>query len=305
MNISKKTLIALAGCALASVSVAMAPAHAQEVNGWNYAIDSFNDGSELGRRGANSIYEFYGLAIKETADRVYVGLNSNMSLGGQYYNPAADDYIHYGDLFFNFTGDDLAGAEGNLFAIKFDAGNDSGVSETGVYGNVFSKNVAAQNSGFDSMNSHRNWANNGGTASMGGLDHQTQMSNGDYYFQQGKNSVSTSIQSGVFLGGIERLDGGALTALGLNFQSVNAAVQGTHTFGFSFARDLMIDGEYVAHLFAECINDGIAIAGSLTRVEIPDPIDPAAVPEPALATGLFLVGGLGLLKSREKKTANA
>ncbi|MDA0865217.1 MAG: hypothetical protein O2890_02140 [Cyanobacteria bacterium] len=202
MNISKKTFIALAGCALASVSVATAPAHAQEVNGWNYAIDSFSDGSELGRRGANSIYEFYGLAIKETADRVYVGLNSNMSLGGQYYNPAADDYIHYGDLFFNFTGEDLADAQGNLFAIKFDAGNDSGVSETGVYGNVVSKNVAAQNSGFNSMNSHRNWANNGGTASMGDLDHQTQMDDGDYYFQQGNNSVSTSIQSGVLLGGL-------------------------------------------------------------------------------------------------------
>lgn len=82
MNISKKTLIALAGCALASVSVGMAPAQAQEVNDWNYAIDSFNDGFLLETSGAESPYEFYGLAIKETADRVYVGINSNLNLGG-------------------------------------------------------------------------------------------------------------------------------------------------------------------------------------------------------------------------------
>ncbi len=301
MHISQKTFLALAGCALAAATAGIAPAHAQDASGWTYSIDSFDDGSEAGRRGSNSVYEFYGLAIKETADRVYVGLNSNLGLGGDYTGGAWDNYIHYGDLFFNFTGEDLADAQGNLFAVKFDAGNDSGVSELGVYGDVVGQNVAKQNSGFQTMNSHRDWANGGGTASMGDLDHNTTLADGDSYFQQGKYSVTNSIASGTFLGGIEQLDGGALAALGLNFQSVNAAVQGTQTFGFSFARDLMVDGEYVAHLFAECINDGLAIAGSLPRIEIPEPPSPEDVPEPAITAGLLLIGGLGLLKSRQRE----
>ncbi|MGD1906589.1 MAG: XDD3 family exosortase-dependent surface protein, partial [Leptolyngbyaceae cyanobacterium] len=193
MNISKKTLIALAGCALASASVGMAPAQAQELNGWNYAIDSFDDGSQAGRRGGYSNYEFYGLAVKETEDRVYVGINSNLQLGGEYDSRAWDREIHYGDLFFNFTGEDLADAQGNLFAIKFDAGNDSGVSETGVYGNVTGQNVTLQNNGFSSMGSHYNWANGGGTASMGDLDHYEQIADGDYYYEQGWSGVTNSI----------------------------------------------------------------------------------------------------------------
>jgi hypothetical protein len=308
MNITKKTFIALAGCALASVSAGIAPAQAQDANGWNYAIDSFNDGFTAWTTGTNSNYEFYGLAIKETADKVYVGLNSNLKLGGQSAGGAFDGHIHYGDLFFNFTGQDLNGAQGNLFAIKFDEGNDSGfdadksgdiegdeVLALGVYGNVTGKNMTAKNSGFTNMAHHYNRA--GSNASMGDLNEN------DAYFQQGNRSVTTSIQSGTFLGGIDKLDGGALAALGLNFQSVDNLVAGKHTFGFSFTRDLMVDGDYVAHLFAECINDGIAIAGSLPHVEIPEVPDAVDVPEPALATGLFLMGGLGLLKGRQKKTA--
>lgn len=306
MNISKKTFLALAGCALASVSIGMAPAQAQEANGWNYSIDSFNDGSGPGgTRGADSAFEFYGLAIKETNDRVYVGINSNLNLGGEYHRPAADDYIHYGDLFFNFTGEDLADAQGqdNFFGIKFDAGNDSDVG-VGVYSNVTTKNVTRTNSGWSTLKAHDNWANRGGTASMGDLSNSTQVG-GDHYFQQERRSISTSISSGTFQGGIEMLEGGALTSMGLNFQSVDAAVQGDHTFGFSFARDLMVDGDYVAHLFAECINDGIAIAGNLPRIEIPEVPEATDVPEPALAMGLFLMGGLGLLKTGRKKMADA
>ncbi|MGD1909225.1 MAG: XDD3 family exosortase-dependent surface protein [Leptolyngbyaceae cyanobacterium] len=308
MNISKKTLIALAGCALASASVSMAPAQAQELNGWNYAIDSFDDGSGPGgTRGTDSPYEFYGLAIRETADRVYVGINSNLGLGGEYHRPAADDYIHYGDLFFNFTGESLANAQGqsNFFGIKFDEGNDSDVG-VGVYSNVTTKNVTATNHGWSTLAAHDNWANNGGTASMGHLSNSTQV-NGDYYFQQGSRDISTSIRSGTFVGGIEMLDGGSLAALGLNFQSVDAAVpDDNHTFGFSFARDLMVDGDYVAHILAECINDGLAITGSLPRIEVPeDPTNSADVPEPALATGLVLMGGLGLLKKGRKEMAEA
>ncbi|NEQ43474.1 MAG: PEP-CTERM sorting domain-containing protein [Leptolyngbya sp. SIOISBB] len=299
MNFATKTLTLLAGCAVASTLVGFAPAQAQE---WNYTIDSFDDGSDAGQRGARSDYEFYGMALKETADKVYVAINSNLNLGGEYFRRAADDYIHYGDLFFNFTGANLADSQGDLFAIKFDAGNDSGVDEIGVYGNVTAMNTTASNGGFSTMRSHRNWANKRyrvdgqrvrGTASMGDLSHN------DEYFQQGRRAVSNSIESGNYLGGISLLNDEQLANAGLNFGAVNSGVAGRHTLGFSFDRNLLPDGDFIAHVFAECINDGLAMMGNLAPIPVPEVDDTVATPEPGLLMGVALIGGLGLLKRRQ------
>ena len=291
MNFATKTLTLLAGCAVASTLVGIAPAQAQD---WNYTIDSFDDGSQAGRRGENSNFEFYGMALKETADKVYIALNSNLGLGGEYDKRAADKAIHYGDFFFNFTGSDLGDSQGDLFAVKFDAGNDSGVSEVGVYGNVVGMNVTKNNNGFSSMASHRNWANKAGTASMGELSHD------DEYFQQGSRAVSNSIESGDYLGGISLLDDEQLANAGLNFGAVNSGVAGRHTFGFSFDRNLLPDGDFIAHVFAECINDGLAMMGNLPTIPVPEvDDDTAATPEPGLLMGVALIGGLGLLKRRQ------
>lgn len=290
MNFVTKTLTLLAGCAVVSTCVGLAPAQAQE---WNYTIDSFNDGSQAGRRGEDSNFEFYGMALKETADKVYFAINSNLNLGGEYSGRAQDDYIHYGDLFFNFTGSDLDDAQGNLFAIKFDAGNDSGVNEVGVYGNVVGTNVAKTNSGFKHMKQHRNWANKKGTASMGDLTHD------DDYFQQGKWAVTNSIESGNYLGGISFLSDTQLADAGLDFGSVDAGVAGRHTIGFSFDRSLLPDGDFIAHVFAECINDGLAMMGNLPMVRVPDGSGDVETPEPGLLAGMALMGGLGLIKRRK------
>ena len=53
-------------------------------NGWNYAIDSFNDGTQGRKLGANSKFEFYGMAVKQTRDKVYFAFNSNLSLENGY-----------------------------------------------------------------------------------------------------------------------------------------------------------------------------------------------------------------------------
>lgn len=291
MNFATKTLTLLAGCAVASTLVGVAPAEAQE---WNYTIDSFNDGSQAGQRGENSNFEFYGMALKETADKVYIALNSNLALGGESDGVAEDKAIHYGEFFFNFTGENLGDSQGDLFAIKFDAGNDSGVDEIGVYGNVVGMNVTKNNNGFSSMSSHRDWANKAGTASMGDLSHD------DEYFQQGSRAVSNSIESGDYLGGISLLDDVQLANAGLNFGAVNSGVAGHHTFGFSFDRNLLPDGDFIAHVFAECINDGLAMMGNLPTIPVPEvDDDTAATPEPGLLMGVALIGGLGLLKRRQ------
>lgn len=302
MGFVTKTLTVLAGCVITSAYIGLAPAQAGELfNGWNYTIDSFDDGADGNQRGAESSYEIYGMALKETADQIYIAINSNLNLGGQYAEGAEDGYIHYGDLFLNLSGAELGDAQGDLFAIQFDAGNDSGVNKVGVYGNVIGTNTAAENSGFDQMTAHRDWANeeyeaNGakvkGTASMGDLSYTE-------YFQQGRHTVSSSIQSGDYLGGITFLNEQQLADAGLNFGAVNSDVAGRHTIGFNFDRSLLPEGNYIAHVFTECINDGLAMLGQLPPVQVPDTNnDEVAVPEPSLLMGIVLIGGLGLAKRR-------
>ena len=94
---------------------------------------------------------------------------------------------------------------------------------------------------------------------MGDLGH-------DEYFQQGKRAVSNSIASGDYLGSISLLDELQLADAGLDFGAVNAGVAGRHTIGFSFDRSLLPDGDFIAHVFAECINDGLAMMGNLEAI---------------------------------------
>lgn len=289
-----QTSLICASSVLAVLTLSVAPSHAGSLhNDWEYAIDSFDDGYNLGVIGEDSNFEIYGLAVTEYAGQVYVGLNSNLGLGGQASDFASDDFIHYGDLFFNFTGDSLADADGNLFAVHFDTGNDSGVTQAGVYSGVSGQNVAGTNSGFNHLKWHRNKVRNkGGAATMGDLG------NLDPYFQDTVDGnwgneqwkVTNSIQSGTKIGGITMLEAATLNSLGLDFDNFGAT--GNHTFGFSFDRNLLPSGDFVAHLMAECVNDGVALASS----DIP--VKPESVPEPASVLGLLAVSGLALKRRR-------
>ncbi|MBE9041364.1 PEP-CTERM sorting domain-containing protein [Oscillatoriales cyanobacterium LEGE 11467] len=288
--------VAAASICISAISGQAANA-GQMYNGVNYAIDSFADGSDVGVRGANSSYEFYGMAIKEAGDKVYIGINSNLALDGESYHRAADKNIGYGDLFFNFSGDNLktANDSGNLFGIRFAGTNDSGVSETGVFSNVVGQNVAKENAGFRHLKHYDNWAKS--DSSMADLDTTDEYFQ-DYYRQ--KHSVTNSIASGTKIGDIAMLDADALSGLGFDFGHFNAT--GTHTFGFSFDRALLPGADYIAHLFAECINDGMAIAGNLPAVS---PVS-ASVPEPASIMGLAAIGIIGASgKLRKRKQADS
>ena len=257
-------------------------------NGWNYAIDSFNDGVTGSQIGGGD-FEFYGIAIKETSDTAFIAINSNLSLAG-YADPVAQrGDINYGDLFFNFSGQSFntANANGSLFGIRFAAGNDSSVATTGVYTNVTAKNVTQTNSGFTNLNQYNTLvASQGKTPSMGDLAAT------DPYFQQTGNwTVLNSIATGTKIGEINFLTPATLSALGLNFAQFNAV--GSQTIGFSFNKSSMPSGNYIANFFAECANDAIAIQGSFE-----------AVPEPSTWFGT-LVGlsflGIGAAKRKIKR----
>ncbi len=256
-------------------------------NGWNYAIDSFNDGVTGPLTGGGD-FEFYGIAVKETSDTAFVAINSNLSLAGYADTAAAKGNINYGDLFFNFSGQNFntANAKGSLFGVRFAAGNDSGVATTGVYSNVTAKNVTQTNSGFVNLNQFNTYvASQGGTPSMGDL-----AATDPYFEQTGNWTVLNEIAAGTKVGEINSLTPATLSALGLNFAQFNAV--GSQTIGFSFNKSSMPSGNYIANLFAECANDAIAIKGSFE-----------AVPEPSTWLGT-LVGlsflGMGAAKGKMK-----
>ncbi|MGL5059110.1 MAG: XDD3 family exosortase-dependent surface protein [Microcoleus sp.] len=280
--------------AIMLLTVAAIPAKKAEAatlhGGWNYAIDSFSDGV-TGIHVGGGEFEYYGIAIKETADKAYVAINGNLSLVG-YADPlvpAERGNINYGDLFFNFSGTDFNTANTNrsLFAIRFADGNDSRVTTTGVYSGVAARNVTHTNSGFWNLEQYNDVVKaNGGTPSMGDL------SADDPYFQQtGYWTVLNSIAVGTKVGEIDFLTPENLQVMGLDFAHFNAT--GSQTIGFRFDKSGMPSGSFIASFFAECANDGIAIKGSFQPKSDPDDVEP--VPEPATVLGTLL--GLGMLRA--------
>ena len=257
-------------------------------NGWNYAIDSFSDGVTGPQIGGGE-FEFYGIAVKETSDTAFIAINSNLSLAGYADTFAQRGNINYGDLFFNFSGQNFntANANGSLFAIRFAEGNDSGVATTGVYSKVTAKSVTETNNGFSNLSLYNTRVQSaGGTPSMGDLAAT------DPYFQQtGENTALNSISSGTKVGEISSLTPAALSALGLNFAQFNAV--GSQTIGFSFNKSAMPSGNYIANLFAECANDAIALKGSFEKGST------EPVPEPGTVLGTL--AGFAIMGVREAK----
>jgi hypothetical protein len=245
-------------------------------DGWNYAIDSFNDGVTETQFGGGA-FEFYGMAINETSDKVSIAINSNLSLAGYADSAAARGNINYGDLFFNFSGQNFntASATNSLFAVRFADGNDSGVETTGVYKDVTAKSVTQTNSGFSNLNQYNTLvASQGKTPSLGDLD-----ATDPYFEQTGNNTILNSIATGTKVGDIEFLTAATLSALGLNFAQFNAV--GSQTIGFSFNKSLLPAAEYIANFIAECANDAIAIKAKFQPQPVPAPANVEPVPAPA------------------------
>ncbi|MEG3846162.1 PEP-CTERM sorting domain-containing protein [Microcoleus sp. herbarium19] len=261
-------------------------------SGWNYAIDSFSDGVTGVQIGGGE-FEFYGIAVKETSDTAFIAINSNLSLAG-YADPLVQrGNINYGDLFFNFSGQNFntANANGSLFGIRFAGGNDSDVATTGVYSNVTAKSVTQINSGFTNLTQYSDRVESaGGTPSIGDL------SATDPYFEQtGNSTVLNSIAAGTKVAEINYLTPEALSALGLNFAQFKAV--GSQTIGFSFNKSSMPSGNYIANLFAECANDAIALKSSFQTASA------EAVPEPSTILGTlagFTILGIGAAKRKIK-----
>jgi hypothetical protein len=236
-------------------------------NQWNYAIDSFTDGVADDRVGGTR-FEIYGIAFQETGDRVQVAVNTNIPLAGVAETSAQNGTVALGDLFFNFSGKPFNAANGELYAVRFIPANDSSVG-LGLFGNVVAKSVTDANDGFSRLEIYNDVVlTGGGTPALGDLSATT-----DYFAQD--QPVLNAIDSGTFLADLQALD-----PTGLDFAHFGAI--GSQTLGFSVDRSKLPAGDFIASLFAECANDGVAIQQSLQS-------DAAStVPEPSNLLGLGL-----------------
>ncbi len=245
---------------------------------WYYSIDSFND-SMSGNHVGGTIYEIYGMAMKQTADEVIFAVNSNLPYEGTDSQYAQDNHVGWGDLLLNFTGQtlDVASGAAQLFGIRWANNNDSGVSELGLYNNVTAKTIAQENGLLlTDLRGYNNWVRNkGGNPTIGDLGAE------DPYFNQNQH-IPNVIASGTKIGEVNLIND--LTHLGLNFGQFGAT--GTQTLAFSVARSLLPDGSFIAHLAPECDNDVVAMIGQLYPVEPPI----SKVPEPATALPVVAVG---------------
>lgn len=283
---------------LCSLSVISKPAEAGTLyKTWNYAIDSFND-SITGNNVGGTKYEIYGMAFKQTAEQIFVAINTNLPLAGTSSDYATDGHVGLGDLIFNFSGKNLsaASASKSLFGIRFVSNNDSGVSAKGIYDKVAAKSVAKDNGiALDSLGEYNAWVKkNGKTPSIGDL------AANDPYFNQSIH-VQNVIASGAKIGDINLLSN--LSGLGLDFGHFGA--KGSNTIALSFARSLLPDGDFILSFAPECDNDIIALEANLETILEPEP---ETVPEPSSVVGLLgfaAFGGMLLKRTKQKKALNS
>jgi hypothetical protein len=265
-------------------SLAMAPMLMASTlhNGWNYAIDSFTDGIESNVIGPTSAFEFSGVAYRQVGERLEFAFNSNLNWDQAFPSPGArNSNIAYGDFFLNFSGSNLAGASAtsSLYAVHFDADNDTRIAgqppTLGLYRNVQAEGLTLVNNGFATLNAYEQKIRElGGTPNYGDLPAGTD------YLTPGAGAL-THMKSGALVSPIAVQTSFANT--GLDFGHFGAA--GAYTFGFSLDSRSLPVGSFIANIFAECSNDGVAIAGRV--------VEPKEADEP---TGILalVIGAIGL-----------
>ena len=257
---------ALLGC-LVALAIGASNANAGTLyNGWNYAIDSFVDGSPK----AGSSYEQYGLAFRQIGMTGYFAINGSMPLAGVSVRDAPNGSVAYGDLFLNFSGWDLdnkgAFSDPGVFAIRFSSANDSlgnlpgKLNPTlGLFSNLEVASFSSDNRGYDSLEQYYafGW---GKTNAMGDLDTPEKVLE---YLGGGK--MYANITAGTWLSGLDELNASELRDdLGLDFARFGPV--GLHVFGFSVDLSALPRGQFTAHFLEECINDGVAL-----KAQIPEP----------------------------------
>lgn len=265
-------------------------------NDWYYAIDSLNDGS------GGSSYEVRGLAYRILGDKAYFAISSGMPLGGVASGASRNGAQSYGDLFLNFSSHNLDTAgeftDANVFGVRFDSSNDSfgnmgGTNTTlGLFKTITPAALANVNNGYSTLKGYIDAGFGRTTDAMGDLE-DSQSSGGDVRAYLGYDiAMQTNIHAGTKIGDITLLNKTQLATQGLDYSFFTGAdPSGNNVFGFSFDRQLLPVGNFTAHFFLECINDGTAITGETPQT-----------PEPSTFAflGAGVLGALTVVRRRRK-----
>jgi hypothetical protein len=286
LNILKLAKVSAVVAVAAGIAIVANPSQAK-ASPWDYAVAGSGNGT------GGAAYDYRGIAIKEDGNDIIVAINAGMGLQGSNYN---GEIINHGDLFLNFSGTNFKAASdaGKLFGVHFaTAGSQSGVSEVGLYKNVTAKNVTQQNYGW---NNTTQWSN-----AVGGNNSYGDLKSSDSYFagqQSGSYTILNEIKTGTKVGGLLMMNAQELAANGLNFGAQRSAkgekADAAVTLGFRFTKTADFKaGNFIANMFAECGNDGLAITSNLTRGY--------KVPEPTAMAGMAVVGGMSLLRRLRRR----
>ncbi|NJK27687.1 MAG: PEP-CTERM sorting domain-containing protein [Coleofasciculaceae cyanobacterium SM2_3_26] len=217
--------------AMTIAALAIAAPQAQAIT-WNYAWDSFYDGTgSFIRNGQNyngngvaannpahgvgiySQYEHFGMAYAEDieSDRVVFAFNSNLALGGWDSSQAKDGNIAWGDLFINLDPTkSFAEVQGtdSLLAIRFDGTNDSGVDTKANNGlKLAGKNQYTGETGvYSGVTAKNSTANNGGWSNYNDYNNYVQ---GKTIYENGKKLKDANGKD--LKGQVELVDGMTVT----------------------------------------------------------------------------------------------
>ncbi len=289
MNMTlKATVVTVVGsiAALSMIAALGDRAEAQSINnGWSYQYDAVGDGS------GGSQYDIKGMAMSVQGDKLLVALTGGTPLSGVKDNAALNGTIGWGDLFFNFSGKSFnnAATSGQLLGVRFASSNDSKVG-LGVYSGVKTTSVALQNSGYKNLDQY--YTTSGGKfnkQNTQGTAIATRDAANSYYGATG--SIQNVIASGNKVSEVNLLSAQNLSSLGLSF---GGGAVNDNIFGFSFDRGALPGGSFLANLFLECGNDGVAFSGSSEAA--PEPTTMAGA-----ALGIAAIGGLK--RARRRKSA--
>jgi hypothetical protein len=280
-------LVALGAAAM----VAQPAAAGTLINGWNYSVDPGFDGIDNGVAGLGGDYEIYGLGIKQQGNHIFVGINSNLDLDGKVIGSGRNaKQVGWGDLLFDFSPSSKFDTGKFEYGVRF-APNDNNVnsSKNGVYQNVTTAAIASVNYGFASFNAVKNTVDNlpgNPVPGMGDLVWN------DAYFGNRTKQVGNVIGQGTEVSDVVTLlSQNQLAALGFGTIPAFGTI-GSNVFGFKFEIPKGFEGDFLATLLFECINDGITLKGTARPV-----------PVPGLMAGMAVAGAYGLWRQKRRKTA--
>lgn len=247
---------------------------------WNYAKDSAGDSTQVKDLSklwnvtvGGTAFEIYGIAIRQDHATITVAINSNLPLTGlDVSDPVFTGNIGWGDLIIKFPD------SGTQYGVHFAPTNGM---PTGLYKNVNTQDVTKGNLGWPSLDEYKKkvldksgkpatfWdekdVGDALSPQVSSVD-DASLFNNHAMHRWIPIAIINDTTKKVSGDGFTLLDAGALSAQGLNFSEglgVSAEKLGEHTFGFSFTKTTDMVGGYVAHLFTECANDGIAMKGEM------------------------------------------